>query len=189
MPEGGLPSLHYNEIRDLTATLLTEVCSQVCTEPELQPVHNPDELHLSTSNTQKGAHLDIAMNGLWGSCSVRCFTDVRIFNPLAPSNSSSSLSSTLKKHENTKRRAYGQRIRGVEHAYTVATLNLTQALHLETVQLVILKFLLEKLHVYVVTNYIKVQYQLVLSNILMNQLCMHQKIPWPLVILLNLKRT
>jgi len=26
---------------------LTEVCSHVCTEPEFQPVHNPDEFHLS----------------------------------------------------------------------------------------------------------------------------------------------
>ena len=98
-PKGGLPSLCPNEIRDLTATLLTEVCSQVCTEPELQPVHNPDEFHLSTSNTQEGACLDIAMNGFWGSRSERCFIDVRVFNPLAPSNSSSSLSSTFKKHE------------------------------------------------------------------------------------------
>ena len=56
-PKGGLPSLRHNEIRDLTATLLTEVCSQVCTEPELQPVHNPDEFHLSTSNTQEGGSL------------------------------------------------------------------------------------------------------------------------------------
>jgi len=46
-----LPSLHQNEIRDLTATPLTEVC----TELELQPVHNPDEFHLSTSNIQEGA--------------------------------------------------------------------------------------------------------------------------------------
>ena len=86
------------------------------TEPELQPVHNPDEFHLSTSNTQEGARLDIDMNGFWGSRSERCFIDVRVFNPLAPSNSSSSLSSTVKKHENIKRRAYGQRIREVEHA-------------------------------------------------------------------------
>jgi len=42
--------------------------------------------------------------------------DVRVFNPLAPSNSSSSLSSTFKKHENIKHRAYEQRIREVEHA-------------------------------------------------------------------------
>ena len=82
----------------------------------MQPVHNPDVFHLSTSNTQEGARLDIAMNGFWGSRSERCFIDVRVFNPLAPSNSSSSLSSTFKKHENIKRRAYGQRIREVEHA-------------------------------------------------------------------------
>ena len=56
------------------------------------------------------------MNGFWGSRSERCFIDVCVFNPLAPSNSSSTLSSTFKKHENTKRRAYGQRIREIEHA-------------------------------------------------------------------------
>ena len=37
-PKGGLPSIQHNEMRDLTATLLTGVCSQVATEPELQPV-------------------------------------------------------------------------------------------------------------------------------------------------------
>ena len=41
-PKGGLPSLCHNEIRDLTAHLLTEVCHQVQVEPELQPVSNPD---------------------------------------------------------------------------------------------------------------------------------------------------
>ena len=50
-PNGGLPSLRHNDIRDLTASLLTEVCSQVIIEPELQPVSNPDEYSLSTSNT------------------------------------------------------------------------------------------------------------------------------------------
>jgi len=94
--------VHRNEIRDFTATLLTEVCSQVCTEPELQPVNSPNDFHLSISNTQGGARLDIAMNGFWGGRLERCFVDVHMFNPLAPSNSSSSLSSTFKKHENVK---------------------------------------------------------------------------------------
>ncbi len=31
---GGYPSLRHNEIRDLTGTLLTEVCSDVKVEPE-----------------------------------------------------------------------------------------------------------------------------------------------------------
>ena len=82
-PKGGLPSLRHNEIRDLTATLLTEVCHQVCVEPELQPVDNPDEFPLATSNTQEGARLDVAMNGFWGGRSERCFVDVHIFNPFA----------------------------------------------------------------------------------------------------------
>ena len=47
-PKGGLPSIRHNEVRDLTATLLTEVCSQVATEPELQPV-SQEEFSLSTA--------------------------------------------------------------------------------------------------------------------------------------------
>ena len=35
-PKGGFPSIQHNEIRDLTADLLTEVCSHVCIEPDLQ---------------------------------------------------------------------------------------------------------------------------------------------------------
>jgi len=76
----GLPSPCQNDIRDLTASLLTEVCSQVTIEPELQPVGNPDEYSLASSNTQDGAHLDVAMNAFWGGQSERCFIDGRVFN-------------------------------------------------------------------------------------------------------------
>jgi len=58
-----------------------EVCSQIIVEPELQPVGNPDEYLLATSNTQDGAHLDVAMNGFWGGQSEKYFMDVRVFNP------------------------------------------------------------------------------------------------------------
>ena len=37
-PTGGLPMLRHNDISDLTADLMTEVCNNVCTEPELQPL-------------------------------------------------------------------------------------------------------------------------------------------------------
>ncbi len=36
--KGGFPTLRHNEIRDLTANLLTKACNDVCVEPELQPV-------------------------------------------------------------------------------------------------------------------------------------------------------
>ena len=57
--------IRHNEIRDLTATLLTEVCNDVCTEPELQPVTD-EELIGATANSQAGARLDSAANGVWG---------------------------------------------------------------------------------------------------------------------------
>jgi len=82
----------------------------------MQPVSNPDEFSLATSNIQESARLDIAMNGFWGGQSERCFVDVRVFNHYAASNKCSSLSATYKKHENIKRHAYSQRIRLVEHA-------------------------------------------------------------------------
>ena len=35
---GGFPIIHHNEVCDLTATLLTEVCHNVATKPSLQPI-------------------------------------------------------------------------------------------------------------------------------------------------------
>ena len=36
-PTGGLPSIRHNEMRDLLALSLSEVCSDVATEPYLNP--------------------------------------------------------------------------------------------------------------------------------------------------------
>ncbi len=51
--KGGFPSIRHNEIRDLTATLLTEVCHDVCIEPELQPVSS-ETLGGASANCQEG---------------------------------------------------------------------------------------------------------------------------------------
>ena len=113
--KGGFPSIRHNEIRDLTATLLTEVCNDVCIEPELQPVTD-EELTGSTANSRTGARLDIAANGVWGGTFERTYFDVRVFNPHAPSNRQTNLQSVYRKHEKIKKRAYEQRIREIEHA-------------------------------------------------------------------------
>ena len=63
--KGGFPSIRHNEIRDLTANLLTEVCNDVCIKQDLQPIDG-EVLTASFSNTQDGARLDIAANGFWG---------------------------------------------------------------------------------------------------------------------------
>ena len=70
-----------------------------------------------TANTTEGARLDIAVNGFWGSRYERTYLDVRVFNPLATSNSNTSISNCYRKHENEKKRAYEQRIREVEHRH------------------------------------------------------------------------
>ena len=46
----------------------------------------------------------------------RTLLDVRVFNPHAPSNRQPSIASCYRRHEQTKKRAYEQRCREVEHA-------------------------------------------------------------------------
>ena len=113
--KGGFTSVRHNEIRDLTATLLTEVAHDVRTEPDLQPITSED-LAGASANSQDGARLDIVASGVWGGRFEKTFFDVRVFNPHAPSNRQGKLSDTYKRHERAKKRAYDQRIREVEHA-------------------------------------------------------------------------
>ena len=113
--KGGFPSIQHNEIRNLTATLLTEVCHDVCIEPGLQPI--PREILTgATANHQDGARLDIATSGFWGGSYERTYFNVRVFNPHPPSNRNTSLPSCYRKHEQIKKRMYEQRCREVEHA-------------------------------------------------------------------------
>jgi len=45
--KGGFPSIRHNEVRDLTAELLTEVCHDVEVEPHLQSL-NDEKFHYKT---------------------------------------------------------------------------------------------------------------------------------------------
>ena len=51
---GGFPAVRHNEVRDITATLLTEVCHGVTTEPHLQPLSGESLSHRSAI-TEDGA--------------------------------------------------------------------------------------------------------------------------------------
>ena len=63
--QGGYPSLRHNELRDLTAHLLSETCPNVSTKPELQPLSGESLTYL-ISNVQDGARLDVRAEGFWG---------------------------------------------------------------------------------------------------------------------------
>ena len=107
---GGIPTIHHNEIRDMTATLLTEICHNVATEPPLQPLTNETFAHRS-ANTEPNARLDIRAQGFWNTGQ----DDVRVFHPNASSNSSMTITAAYRKHESIKKREYAQRVREVEH--------------------------------------------------------------------------
>ena len=112
-PKGGVTIMRHNEVRDLTANLMSEVNQDVCIEPTLQP-GTGELLHGSSAITDDGARLDIAASGFWGGRFERAFFDVRIFNPHAPSNHQP-IPTCYRKHENSKKRAYKQRVREIEH--------------------------------------------------------------------------
>lgn len=73
-----------------------------------------EQLAASTIRSD-GARLDIAADGFWGTRNERTYIDVRVFNPLAKSNSSAPISSVYKKHEKEKKWEYEDRVREVEH--------------------------------------------------------------------------
>ena len=106
---GGFPTIRHNEIRDITASLLTEVCHNVATEPPLQPLTG--ELFSARSvNTSNHARPDIRARGFWNN-HQDAFFDVRVFYPNAPSNRSGD---AYRRHEQAKKREYGQRVREIE---------------------------------------------------------------------------
>ena len=63
---GGFPTIRHNEIRDIIATLLTEVCNNVTTEPSLQPLSG-ERMTACSANTEDGARVDIRARGFWNA--------------------------------------------------------------------------------------------------------------------------
>ena len=103
---GGFPSIHHNEVRDITAHLLTEICHDVLIEPQLQELSG-EALSYGSANRQDQAHVDVAASGFWGSSHERAYFAVRIYNPFA--------CPYLPVINAEKRRNYDQRIREIEH--------------------------------------------------------------------------
>lgn len=55
---GKMPTLRHNELRDRTTDLMSDVCRNVCTEPELQPLLG-EILHERPANCQERTRGDI----------------------------------------------------------------------------------------------------------------------------------
>ena len=76
-PCGSFPTIRHNEIRDLTANLLSEVCPDVGVEPALQPFDS-EPLQYATANREDSARLDVIAQDFWGRNRHHAFFDIRV---------------------------------------------------------------------------------------------------------------
>ena len=109
---GGFICIRHDEVRDITAQMLREVCHDVRVEPLLIPT-NGRGLELLSANTSDEARLDVSARGFWAR-QQRAFFDVRIFNPMAQTYRQETLPTAHRTNEQAKKREYDERIREVE---------------------------------------------------------------------------
>ena len=112
-PRGGFVMIRHNEVRDLTAKLLTEICKAVSVEPALTHLTG-ETFALKSTTVDDDARCEVAVRGFWIRGS-KAFLDLRVFNPLAKSYSKQSLAATYNSIEKSKKGKYNERILHVEH--------------------------------------------------------------------------
>jgi len=75
---GGLTFICHNELCDLTAAWLQEVCCNVAVEPPLFPLNGETIASVSANRTDE-AHADVRATGFWGRCQG-AFFDMVVYN-------------------------------------------------------------------------------------------------------------
>ncbi len=103
---GGYVARRHNNLRDFFGRMLSEISYNVRCEPVLAPIDQQADPH-------ERSRLDIAATGFW-RFGQNAFFDIRVFNPLAASNTRIP-QSVYESHENEKIRKYEQRVLDVEH--------------------------------------------------------------------------
>ena len=110
-PKGGYTAMRHNQVRNLEASFLREVCHDVQLEPKLLPLTG-ETFKLKSTNTKADARSDISARGVWRTLD-KTFFDVRIFHEGNKSNSGP-INRIFLNHEDEKKRTYNQRILEVE---------------------------------------------------------------------------
>ena len=111
--KGGLFTIRHNQVRNITATLLNEICNDVQIEPQLQSLSG-EHFDAKTANKHEDARFDISASGFWCSGQKALF-DVRVFSPIASRYRNTPLSKCYTINENEKKKQYNERVRQVEH--------------------------------------------------------------------------
>ena len=110
--KGGFISNRHNAVRDLTASLLQEICHDVEIEPTLEC---PTGENLSkTAKSEDCVRVDVAARSFWTK-GQRAYFDVRVFNPLARTYRNQTLPKIYVKHEIEKKKCYNDRILQIDN--------------------------------------------------------------------------
>ena len=111
--KGGFVSMRHNELRDITALLLKEVCPDVKKEPMLLEISN-EKFNERSANTRRESRLDVSALGFWVP-GQRVFFDVRVFDPNAQRYRNTEIKKCYHKNEEEKKKAYNERVLQVEN--------------------------------------------------------------------------
>ena len=110
--KGGFITIRHNDLRDLTANLLTEVCKDVDIEPQLLPVTG-ETFDNRRANTSNEARVDIKSRRFWVR-GQQAFFDVRLFDPNANWYLNKALPHCYIQNEKEKKRQYNERVLGTD---------------------------------------------------------------------------
>ena len=111
--EGGFVSIRHNDLRDLTAKIVSERCKDIKIEPKLLPPSG-EELHGRTTNRSNKARIDIRARGFWER-GQQAFFDMRVFDPNACRYLNKSLQQCHVMNEHEKKRSYNKWVLQVDH--------------------------------------------------------------------------
>ena len=104
--KGGFVSIRHNDLCDLLARIVSEVCKDTEIEPKLLPL-SAEELHGRTTNRLNEAKLDIRAKGFWNR-DQQAFFDIRVFDPNACRCLNKSLQQCHAMNEHGKKRWYNE---------------------------------------------------------------------------------
>ena len=111
--KGGFVTLRHNEVRDITTSLLNEVCKDVRKEPPLIQLTG-ETFEQRTANTSDEARLDVSALGFW-TTGQRVFCDIRVFDHNAQRYGNTELKKCFSKNEEEKKKKYNARVLNVEN--------------------------------------------------------------------------
>ena len=111
--KGGFVTIRHNQVRNITATLLNEICDNIQIEPQLR-ILSGEHFDAKTASKHEDARLVISARGFWCSGQKVLF-DERVFNPKASRYRNTPFSKCYTINKSDKKKQYNESVLQVEH--------------------------------------------------------------------------